>query len=126
MPLPKPQSAVEDRVPLIPANVDRPVAVGGPTYWCFTLGVRIPSLGKGRLGVSCGNQEVTGHDVRLVTNRADWSAAKIISLYGQRWPTDTFYQDRTGPLGCNEYRMRSAAAIGKHECLVFVGMRCCT
>ena len=56
----------------------------------------------------------------LVTNRVDWSAAKIISLYLQRWPTETFYQDSKGQLGFNEYRMRSAEAIGKHWCLVFV------
>ena len=32
----------------------------------------------------------------------------------------TFYQDGKGHLGFNEYRMRSAEAIGKHWCLVFV------
>jgi len=120
MPLPKPQSAVADLVPLIPANAYRPVAVGGQTYWCFTRGVRIPSLGKVRIVVSFANQEVTGNYVILVTNRADWSAAKIISLYWHRWPTETFYQDSKGPLGFHEYRMRSAAAIRKHWCLVFV------
>jgi hypothetical protein len=46
--------------------------------------------------VSCADQEVTGYDVRLVTNRVDWSAAKIISLSRQRWPPNTCYQDRTG------------------------------
>jgi len=56
----------------------------------------------------------------LVTNRLDWSAAKMIQLYSQRWPTETFYQDSKGYLGFNEYRMRSAEAIGKHWCLVFV------
>ena len=29
-------------------------------------------------------------------------------------------QDSKGPLGFNAYRMRSAEAIGKHWCLVFV------
>jgi hypothetical protein len=33
---------------------------------------------------------------------------------------ETCYQDSQGPLGFNEYRMRSAEAIGKHGCLVFV------
>jgi hypothetical protein len=58
--------------------------------------------------------------VVLVTNRLDWTAAKIIGLYLQRWPTETFEQDSKGHLGFNEYRMRSAEAIGKHWCLVFV------
>jgi hypothetical protein len=58
--------------------------------------------------------------VVLVTNRVDWGAGKIISLYLQRWPTETFYQDSKGQLGFNEYRTRSAEAIGKHWCLVCV------
>jgi hypothetical protein len=63
---------------------------------------------------------LTGRSVGLVTNWVDWSAAKIISLYLQRWPTETSDQDSTGQLGCNAYRMRRAEAIGKHWCLVFV------
>jgi hypothetical protein len=73
-----------------------------------------------RIVVSFANAELTGSYVLLVTNRVDWSAAKIISLYVQRWPTETFYQDGKGHLGFNAYRMRSAEAIGKHGCLVFV------
>jgi hypothetical protein len=33
---------------------------------------------------------------------------------------ETFYQDSKGHLGLDAYRMRSAEAIGKHWCLVFV------
>jgi hypothetical protein len=33
---------------------------------------------------------------------------------------ETFYQDSKGHLGLDTYRMRSAEAIGKHWCLVFV------
>jgi hypothetical protein len=120
MKLPSPHIAVEDLVPLIPATAYRPVTVGEHTYWCFTLRVRIPTLGKVRIVVSFEREALTGRHVVLVTNRVDWSAAKIISLYWQRWPTETFYQDGKGHLGFNEYRMRSAEAIGKHWCLVFV------
>ena len=118
--LPGPHIAVEDLVPLIPANAYRALKVGEHTYWCVTLTVRIPSLGKVRIVVSFEHETLTGRHVVLVTNRLDWSAAKIISLYLQRWPTETFYQDSKGHLGFNEYRMRSAEAIGKHWCLVFV------
>jgi len=120
MQLPSPHIAVEELVPLIPAPAYRPVKAGDHTYWCFTLAVRIPGLGKVRLVVSFEHESLTGRFVVLVTNRADWSAAKIIALYLQRWPTETFYQDSKGQLGFNEYRMRSAEAIGKHWCLVFV------
>jgi hypothetical protein len=58
--------------------------------------------------------------VVLVTNRVDWSAAKIIGLSRQRWPTDTCSQDSQGPLGFHESRRRSAKAIGNHGCLVVV------
>ena len=120
MKLPSPHIAVEELVPLIPAQAYRPVKAGEHTYWCFTLAVRIPGLGKVRLVVSFEHESLTGRSVVLVTNRADWSAAKIIALYLQRWPTETFYQDSKGQLGFNAYRMRSAEAIGKHWCLVFV------
>ena len=65
-------------------------------------------------------ESLTGRSVVLVTNRGDGNAAKSISLYLQRWPTETFYQDSKGQLGFNAYRMRSAEAIGNHGCLVFV------
>jgi hypothetical protein len=118
--LPGPHIAVEELVPLIPANAYHPVTVGERTYWCFTLAVRIPTLGKVRIVVSCEHETLTGRSVVLVTNRVDWSAAKIIGLYLQRWPTETFYQDSQGPLGFNAYRMRSTEASGNHGCLVFV------
>jgi hypothetical protein len=51
--LPGPHIAVEDLVPLIPAQAYRPVTVKEHTYWCFTLAVRIPSLGKVRIVMSC-------------------------------------------------------------------------
>jgi hypothetical protein len=81
-------------------------------------------LGKVRIVVSCEQESLTGRSVVLVTNRVDWSAAKIISLYWQRWLTETFDQDGKGHLGFNAYRMRSAEAMGKHWCLVFVGTDC--
>jgi SRSO17 transposase len=115
-----PHIAVEDLVPLIPQTAYRAVTVRETTYWTFTLAVRIPGLGKVRLVVSFKSAELTGTYVVLVTNRADWSAQRIITLYLQRWPIETFYQDGKTSLGLDEYRMRSAEAIGKHWCLVFV------
>jgi len=64
--------------------------------------------------------ELTGTYVVLVTNRVDWGAQRIIALSLQRWPIETFYQDGKTHLGLDEYRMRSAEAIKKHWCLVFV------
>jgi hypothetical protein len=118
--LPGPHLAVEDLVPLIPAPASRPVTVSEHTYWCFTLGVRIPGLGQVRIVVRCEHESLTGRSGVLVTNRVDWSPATIIGLYLQRWPTATFDQDRQEPLGCNESRTRRTEAIGTHGCLVVV------
>ena len=82
--------------------------------------MRIAGLGKVRIVVSFEHEALTGRSVVLVSNRVDWSAAKIIGLYLQRWPTETFYQDSKGPLGFNAYRMRSTEAMGQHWGLVFV------
>ena len=118
--LPRPHITVETLVPHIPPSAYRAVTVDDKTYWCFSLVVRIPTLGKVRLVISFENAELTGRYVVLVTNRGDWSAQKVIATYVLRWPTETFYQDGKGHLGLTDYRMRSAEAIGKHWCLVFV------
>ena len=49
-----------------------------------------------------------------------WSAATIISLDGQRRPTDTCDQDRQGPLGFHPDRRRRTAARGHPWGLVVV------
>jgi DDE superfamily endonuclease len=115
-----PHIAVEDLIPHIPADAYRAVMVGKTTYWCFTLVVRLTTLGKVRLVISFANAERTGTAALLLSNRLDWSAQKILTTYLRRWPTETFYQDGKGHLGLDAYRMRSAEAIGKHWCLVFV------
>jgi len=120
LPLAGPHIKVEDLVPQIPANAYRAVRVGEQTYWCFTLTARLPSLGKVRLVISFANADLRGTYVVLVSNRLDWNAQRIIATYLLRWPVETFYQDGKSYLGLNEYRMRSAEAIGKHWCLVFV------
>jgi SRSO17 transposase len=115
-----PHIAVEDLVPRIPPTAYRAVTVRDTTYWTFTLAVRIVGLGKVRLVLSFDNAELTGTYAVLVSNRVDWNAQRIITLYLQRWPIETFYQDGKTHLGLDEYRMRNAEAIGKHWCLVFV------
>ena len=120
LPLEGPHIAVEDLVPLIPSTAYRAVTVRDKTYWTFTLAVRLPGLGKVRLVVSFKSAELTGTYVVLVTNRVEWATQRIITLYLQRWPIETFYQDGKTHLGLDEYRMRNAEAIGKHWCLVFV------
>ena len=52
-------------------------------------------MGKVRIVVSFEDAALTGRSVVLLTNRVDWSAAKIIGLYLHGCPMDTFYQDST-------------------------------
>jgi hypothetical protein len=120
IPLVGPHIAVEDLVPLIPRTAYRAVTVQDKTYWTFTLAVRLPGLGKVRLVISFKSAELTGTYAVLVSNRVDWNAQRIIPLYLQRWPIETFYQDGKTYLGLDAYRMRNAEAIGKHWCLVFL------
>jgi hypothetical protein len=47
------------------------------------------------------------------------TARQIVAVYLQWW-MKTFYTDSNAHLGFNQYRMRSAEAIEKHWCLVFV------
>ena len=116
----KPQIKVEDLIPLIPASAFKPVEIDSRTYYCFTKNVHIASLGKVRLVISFDNPDLTGTCAVLVTNHLSWNAKKIIETYLLRWPIETFYQDAKQQLGLNQYRMRKAAAIQKHWCLVFV------
>jgi SRSO17 transposase len=109
-----------DLVPLIPQNAYKPLSIGGRTYYVFTLCVHIPSIGKVRLVVSFDNPDLQGSYALLVSNRLDCTARQLITTYLQRWPIETFYQDSKQQLGLDEYRMRTAEAIKKHWCLVFV------
>ncbi len=107
-----PHIAVADLIGHIPARAYRAVQVGATTYWCFSLVVRIATLGRVRLVISFATAELSGTYAVLVTNRREWSAQKIIATYLRRWPEETFYQDGKGHLGLDAYRMRSAEAIG--------------
>jgi len=116
----KPHIKVEDLVPLIPKRSYKKVTISDKAYWCFSLKVRVPSLGKVRIVISYDNKDLEGLYAILVSNRTDWSAKRLITAYLQRWPIETFYQDSKGNLGLDAYRMRTSEAIKKHWCLVFV------
>jgi len=120
IPLEGPHMAGEKLVPLMPRTAYRAVTLRNTPDWTFPLAVRLPGLGNVRRVVSFKNAELTGTSAVLVSNRVDWHTQRIITLYVQRWPIETFYQDSKGHLGLDTSRMRSAEAIGKHWCLVFV------
>jgi len=83
-----PHIAVADLVPRIPPTAYRAVTMGDKTSWTFPLTVRLPGLGNVRLVLSFAHAELTGTAAVLVTNRVDWRAQRIITLYVQRWPIE--------------------------------------
>jgi len=97
-----PHIKVEELVPLIPRTAYPPVRIGERESWYFALNLRVPGLGKVRIVISFATAELTGIYAVLMSNRTDWSAKKILETYLQRWPLETFYQDRTGHLGLDE------------------------
>jgi SRSO17 transposase len=116
----RPHIKIEDLVPLIPKRSYQKVTISNKDYWCFSLKVRVPSLGRVRIVISYDNADLTGPYAVLVSNRTDWSAKRMMTAYLKRWPIETFYQDSKGHLGLDAYRMRTSEAIKKHWCLVFV------
>ncbi len=70
--------------------------------------------------ISFENPELTGTYAVLLSNRTDWSAKKILATYLQRWPIETFYQERSGHLGLDKYRMRSEL---RHSKTLVSGLR---
>jgi len=115
-----PHIKVEELVPRIPPSAYTKVTIRERDYWYFALNLRVPGLGKVRIVISFEKADLTGTYAVLVSNRTDWSAKQVLETYLQRWPIETFYQDSKGHLGLDEYRMRTAVAIKKHWCLVFV------
>jgi DDE superfamily endonuclease len=83
--LPGPHIAVKELVPLIPAQAYRPVNVREQTYWCFTLAVRIPGVGKVRLVVSFEHESLTGRSVVRVTKDLTWRTRDIVQGHTLRW-----------------------------------------
>ncbi len=56
----KPHVKVENLVPFIPKSSYKKVTILDKDYWCFSLKVRIPSLGKVRIVISYDNADFTG------------------------------------------------------------------
>lgn len=105
----KPHIKIEDLVPFIPKHSYKKVTISDKSYWCFSLKVRVPSLGKVRIVISYDNAYLTGTYAILVSNRIDWSARRIITAYLQRWPIETH---------CTGQKIRIADIVDKYDVLV--------
>ena len=53
-------------------------------------------------------------------NRKEWEPKRILTTYGDRWPTETFNEDAKGNLGFEDYQLRCWQGIKRHWYLCFV------
>ena len=74
----KPHINLENLVRLIPKRSYKKVTISDKDYWCFSLKVRVPSLGKVRIVISYDNVDLEGTYAVLVSNRTDWSAKRMM------------------------------------------------
>jgi len=105
---------IRELVKKIPKRSFKEVKIGDKSYWCFSISMTLPSLGRVRVVVSYDNKELSGTYALLVTNRLGWESKKIISTYLERWPIETFYRDGKHHLGFNKYQLMSMTSIEKH------------
>jgi len=107
----KPHVKIENLVPLIPKRSYKKVTISEKDYWCFTLTVRIPSLGKVRIVISYDNPDLDGTYAVLISNRTDWSAKKMIITYLQRWPIGVSREGHMNPVGESPTEVRSSSLV---------------
>ena len=63
----KPHIKIEDLVPLIPKHSYKKVTISDKSYWCFSLKVRVSSLGTVRIVISYDNADLSGTYAILIT-----------------------------------------------------------
>jgi hypothetical protein len=107
----KPHVKVEDLVPLIPKHSYKKVTISDKAYWCFSLKVRVPTLGQVRIVISYDNADLEGTYAVLVSNRTDWSANRIITAYLQRWPIGVSSEGHLNPVGESPTEVRSSSLV---------------
>jgi hypothetical protein len=107
----------------IPASAYRPYRIGKHLYWAFTKVVAMQALKKQRVRI-VATYEDTVDLQKLPTfyacNRKDWEPKRILTTYGDRWPTETFNEDAKGNLGFEDYQLRCWQGIKRHWYLCFV------
>lgn len=105
---------------LTPADLTKKV-VKGDTYWTYRETVYMHSLHERvQVVISWEARAMEEDPFYLVTNNLYWEAKRIITVYGRRWDTETFYRDVKQRLGLKDCRLRSVRGTHRHWYLVFL------
>jgi hypothetical protein len=70
-----------------------------------TVGVVFSTTQQPQLGQAAVVQKI------LLTNRDDWSAARVVSAYAVRWQIEQFFKELKSELGMSRYRVRSFVEV---------------
>jgi SRSO17 transposase len=114
---------LQEYIKTIPAIAYRPYQIGTHLYWAFTKVVAMNALKKQRVRIVATYEDAV--DLRKLpsfyaSNRKDWEPKRILTTYGDRWPTETFNEDAKGNLGFEDYQLRRWQGIKRHWYLCFV------
>lgn len=114
---------LQEYIKTIPATAYRPYRIGTHLYWAFTKVVAMNALKKKRVRIVATYEDVV--DLQKLPsfyacNRKDWEPKRILTTYGDRWPTETFNEDAKGNLGFEDYQLRCWQGIKRHWYLCFM------
>jgi hypothetical protein len=88
----------------VPKEAFREVRVLDKTYWAYTQTLDVNRLGRVRVVICYGSEDLKGEPVYPATNRLYWEEARTIQCYSLRFRIDAFYKDAKQNLGlggCN-------------------------
>jgi len=114
---------LQEYIQTIPTSAYRPYKIGSHLYWAFSKVLPMKNLNRQRVRIVASYED----EVKLTrlpdfytTNRKDWQPKRILTIYLDRWPTETFNEDAKGNLGFEDYQLRQMRAIKRHWYLSFV------
>jgi SRSO17 transposase len=90
------------------------------TVCAYAKTLRMSKVGRVKVLISYLDDVFVGNPFFLVTNRKEWPIAKMLTVYSQRWPIETFYRDTKQHLGLESCELRMLRGIRRHWDLVFL------
>jgi len=114
---------VQAYISTIPATAYRPYQIGNRLYWAFSKVLPMKNLKRQRVRIVASYEDqvdLAQTPNFYTTNRKDWEPKRILTIYLDRWPIETFYEDAKANLGFEAYQLRYLKAIRRHWYLSFV------
>jgi hypothetical protein len=114
---------LQDFITTVPAEAYRPLKINDRVWWAFSKVMPMQCLKRQRVRiVAAQTDELNLKETPsfYASNRKDWESKRILTIYLDRWPTETFNQDLKGYLGFEDYQLRRLRGIKRHWYLSFV------